>query len=415
MTESDELGTAEVEPIEGSGVASGGEDGKRGQAADASVHPAAEGVERMGALGEMPETKDAEPRTEEGVEPAEPDGQVIDQGGEGAGEAGDVEKALPAGDELYRSLLDEVLKKVQVAQEQATTERELEDAREAREQANQRVSQLESKANDGKTRRLAARIQERSAYVGGLLALAVGLAALTGVVLAYGGELDIVRHTRWVIAVCSGILSWLFLVGAFSIPTLNDARKEQRAIEAEAREDVADSANDLTNSKDLVALIQANRRQMSAYDVLAQAQAKTAFRNSQFAMAAGLLVLVAGAVVAIAAPEVSTKIATASLTAIGGALSGYIAKTFLESYSNAVTQLNFYFQQPLITSYLLTAQRLIDELTADKRDAALDETIARINDTLVRPWNVSGSDAKAAKAKRVSKAKPISRAAGTAK
>jgi hypothetical protein len=127
---------------------------------------------------------------------------------------------------------------------------------------------------------------------------------------------------------------------------------------------------------------------MEAYDVLARGQAKTAFRNSQIAMAIGLIVLFVGAAIAIGADSTASKITTASLTAIGGILSGYIARTFLKTYARALRQLNFYFQQPLINSYVLSAQRLIREMSTTQRDAALEHVVHHIVAVLVRlPWS----------------------------
>src|SRR6185295_2351411 len=145
---------------------------------------------------------------------------------------------------------------------------------------------------------------------------------------------------------------------------------------------------ELEDAADLAALIKANRKQMEAYDLLARAQAATAFRNSQVAMATGLVVLLVGAVIAIGTPSTTSKITTASLTAIGGMLSGYIARTFLQTYARALRQLNFYFQQPLINSYLLTAQRLIEKMSAGERDPVLSSVVGHVMDALARlPWS----------------------------
>lgn len=277
-----------------------------------------------------------------------------------------------------------------LAEEVEDTKRELESVRNDRKQAENLERQLALQQGLQEGKQWATLLRRRS-YIAGGAAVAAGFAGLTAVILAFGADLQIPTQTRWIVAVSSGVVAWLSLVGALALPGLTEARREQRELEAKAREKVAESADQIDNAKDLVQLIKANRKQMAAYDVLAQAQAKNAFRNSQIAMAAGLIVLLAGAAVAISAPGVTTKVAAASLTAIGGAVSGFIAQTFLRTYSDAVKQLNFYFQQPLITSYVLTAQRLALELSCEeKRDEALDGVIKR-TETLVRPWSVWGS------------------------
>jgi hypothetical protein len=316
-------------------------------------------------------------------------------------------------DDALNEALESLMQKVQVSREQAelrelaSAESERKEGERQRKEGERREGEIkrQTRLSEGEARSQWARFAEGRAYLTGGVAAALGFSVLTAVILLFGAKMQVPPETRWIVAVSSGVVAWLFLVGALVLPTLRQARREQREVEALARETVAESADELDDAKDLVALIKANRRQMSAYDVLAQAQANTAFRNSQLAMAAGLIVLVGGAIVAIAAPELATKVATASLTAIGGALSGFIARTFLQTYSNAIRQLNFYFQQPLITSYLLTAQRLISELSdGQARDAALNGVINRINEELVRPWDVDAdSEPKRKPAPRKSK------------
>jgi len=60
----------------------------------------------------------------------------------------------------------------------------------------------------------------------------------------------------------------------------------------------------------------------------------------------------------VGATDTTARIVTGSLTGVGGVLSGYITKTFLNDRRTALSQLNHYFQQPLTTGYLLTAERL---------------------------------------------------------
>jgi TRADD-N domain-containing protein len=263
----------------------------------------------------------------------------------------------------------------------------------ARQQAETDEKRIESEERvaEGKARRRFARLVEKRSYVLGGLALASLFAGLAAVTLALGKDMGLSNHSRLVVGVSFGIVAGLSLVCAAVLPGLMDARREQREVEKEARDAVAESADELDDAKDLVALIKANRKQMSAYDVLVQAQAKTAFRNAQFAMGAGLLVLLFGAIVALSTADVQAKIVTATLTAIGGTLAGFIAKTFLDTYRRSIQQLNFYFQQPLITSYLLAAQRLVNELSGTQRETSLTELIKRVAVTLIRPWVVPGS------------------------
>jgi hypothetical protein len=124
---------------------------------------------------------------------------------------------------------------------------------------------------------------------------------------------------------------------------------------------------------------------MATYTALARGQANTAFRNSQIAMGIGLVVLFVGAVAAIAAEDTAARIATASLTALGGAFAGYIARTFIQSYNAAIEQLNFAFQQPLVNSYLLSSERLVNEMsTAQRKDNALETVVGQLMAIVIR-------------------------------
>ncbi|MEZ8463455.1 hypothetical protein AB6D04_04300 [Vibrio splendidus] len=54
--------------------------------------------------------------------------------------------------------------------------------------------------------------------------------------------------------------------------------------------------------------------------------------------------------------------AGAAISAIGGGISAYITKTFLDVHKLSLTQLNKYFKQPVINDNILMAQRLADEV-----------------------------------------------------
>ena len=298
-----------------------------------------------------------------------------------------------------RNLLDDRERELE-----AIRERELAAARSAREAAEAREAELltirerelaharrildaaDARKRD-QTERQRARRRQQVMYVGIGLAVAVALAALGGVALTLGEELGISYRSRVGLALALFVSAFLGSVSVLLLPRLLDARRDERDVEARARESAHQALEDLADATDLAALIRANRKQMEAYDVLARAQAKSAFRNSQVAMAAGLSVLLLGSVVAINADDTASKITTASLTAIGGVLSGFIARTFLQTYSRALRQLNFYFQQPLINSYLLSAQRLVREMSVSRRDAALSHVVRNVMAVVVRlPW-----------------------------
>jgi hypothetical protein len=91
-------------------------------------------------------------------------------------------------------------------------------------------------------------------------------------------------------------------------------------------------------------------------------------------MIIAFLILVVGAVVTIRTPDSTSKIVVGALASLGSVLSGYIGQTFLRAQAQAMRQLNFYFRQPLVASYLLSAERIaikLDDANSTKK-ALLD-------------------------------------------
>ena len=71
--------------------------------------------------------------------------------------------------------------------------------------------------------------------------------------------------------------------------------------------------------------------------------------------------------------------AGASISAIGGGISAFITKTFLDVHKLSLTQLNRYFQQPVINDHIMTAQRLAEDVeNEDVRTASYEKLISSI-------------------------------------
>jgi len=152
-----------------------------------------------------------------------------------------------------------------------------------------------------------------------------------------------------------------------SVTRALDYRKQEQVTRAAADQ----ALNQLTDPNDLLGLIRLNRKQIDAYDALARSQAEASYRASQLAMTAGLLLVGTGVAVIIVADSSATKYAAALVTAAGAATGGYISRTFITVHQNATKQLNYYFQQPLAQSYLLSAERLTDRLPETQKVAQL--------------------------------------------
>ena len=122
--------------------------------------------------------------------------------------------------------------------------------------------------------------------------------------------------------------------------------------------------------KTLSGLARANFKQMRAFTVIAQRQARMSFYASLTASGIALFILIAGAAAANGLTATPAKITAGSLAAAGAALSGFLAKTFLNSYSMAARQMSYYYGQPLVHCYLLHAEWLMSKAEKSSGDEA---------------------------------------------
>lgn len=130
--------------------------------------------------------------------------------------------------------------------------------------------------------------------------------------------------------------------------------------------------------EELLSLLDANRAVLDEYQRPVRSQARSSYRFAQIAASAGVLVLIAGFAATLAVGDSSARIGLAGLTAVGTGVAGFVARTFLRVYEKAQDQLNFYFREPLITSYFLTAERLAGKLSTDRREDAYAEMVSKI-------------------------------------
>jgi hypothetical protein len=210
-----------------------------------------------------------------------------------------------------------------------------------------------------------------------------GIFIALAIVFATVDSLGVNPREKTIAVTAFSIIAVVLIAWGFAAPVMMRARRELRTRERAARERAKQASEELADATSLAELLKANRKQIDAYDELARAQSKEAFRNSQVAISIGMSALVVGGLVAVVVPNTTAKITTASLTAIAGALAGYIGKTFLRVYERTQQQLTFFFQQPLINSYVLSAERLIDAHVVEK-DREVSRIIDRILAVLVR-------------------------------
>jgi hypothetical protein len=105
---------------------------------------------------------------------------------------------------------------------------------------------------------------------------------------------------------------------------------------------------------------------LGEYHGTAVGQAKRAFRNAQYAMGAGFVLLGVFVYAAFHAKSATASATAGALGAVAAALSGYIARTFIKSQEMTSAALHRYFEEPLVLSRYLAAERLV-------RDVGLSE------------------------------------------
>jgi hypothetical protein len=119
-----------------------------------------------------------------------------------------------------------------------------------------------------------------------------------------------------------------------------------------------------------------NQRRIEEYNEIAWSQARGSYRNSQIAMSIGLALLIAGVVTTVRQSQPSAQLVVGGLTGLGSAVSAYLGATFIRIYNEAINQMNYYYGQPLVTSYLLEAERMSKELKrTDTRDKVMERVI----------------------------------------
>jgi hypothetical protein len=120
-----------------------------------------------------------------------------------------------------------------------------------------------------------------------------------------------------------------------------------------------------------------NQQLLAQYHDITRQQATSSYRISQIAMAVGFLMIVGGAYVVITqAKSSSSQIVVGGLAGLGALFSSYIGATFIRTYNRALAQMNFYYAQPLVQSYILEAERISKELgSPTSKDSVLSQII----------------------------------------
>jgi hypothetical protein len=144
----------------------------------------------------------------------------------------------------------------------------------------------------------------------------------------------------------------------------SQASLEQRVEEVNKLIESSQAALQVGNLFDLYS------KQIDKYQTETQARAGWSFIFAIFSMVSGLAFVAWGGAHILMNPGWEHVAAGTGISAIGGSIGAFITKTFLDVHRLSLSQLNHYFQQPVLNSYILTAQRVvecIDEKTAKRK------------------------------------------------
>lgn len=158
-------------------------------------------------------------------------------------------------------------------------------------------------------------------------------------------------------------------------------QNEGFAAQLEAQEEYHRQALEkLRKTTELATLMELNQGQIGEYHRIVTNQADKAFKSSRTAMGVGLFLLVCAAFGGVYVPLEEIRWFIAALAAFSTLLSGYLSRTYMILYRESISQLNRYFDQPVLNSYYLTAERLTAGLDREHvvavRRQIIDEVLA---------------------------------------
>ncbi|MEV4127059.1 hypothetical protein [Nocardia sp. NPDC049707] len=172
--------------------------------------------------------------------------------------------------------------------------------------------------------------------------------------------------------VAGSILGFFAVVIMVSMAAFQWVRGSELVLDGEAvlaKLEVYAALEEIKGPDDLLGLLKLNRRQMDAYDVAARRQGNASHWASLAAMTVGLGIVGLGLWIAVTAETDAAKYSAAIIAGVATAAGSYIARTFIHVHSTTQEQVRFYFEQPLVQSYMLMAERFIAQMPESERPA----------------------------------------------
>lgn len=164
----------------------------------------------------------------------------------------------------------------------------------------------------------------------------------------------------------------------------------QEGLEARA-DHVAKLLEESRDSIELGSLFDLYSQQIKKYQQETRSRATWSFIFAILSMLAGFGFVLWGGSVLLKANETIVLASGGLLSAVGGAVSSFITKSFLDVHRLSLTQLNRYFQQPVVNDHILMAQRLADNLPNDESRIKAYEKIIDSTTQLIQHHDDSNS------------------------
>ncbi|MEV4790105.1 hypothetical protein AB0K53_32520 [Streptomyces tuirus] len=140
----------------------------------------------------------------------------------------------------------------------------------------------------------------------------------------------------------------------------------------------------LKKTTELATLMGLNQNQIKTYHDIVTEQADKSFRSSRTAMNVGLLLLVAAAIGGVYVPIEEIRWFIGALALFSTVFSAYLSRTYLLLYRESISQLNRYFDQPVLNSFYLTAERLTSGLDTEHGQEVRQQIIDQVLETSTR-------------------------------
>ncbi len=150
------------------------------------------------------------------------------------------------------------------------------------------------------------------------------------------------------------------------------------AYEKARRVEIGRTLKRLRDRMSLPSLVELNSLTLTEYHSIATNQAQKSFRSSQRAMLGGFIWLIVCSTAIVFVGSLNGKIIAAAMAPVGSVLAAFLGRTYLFVYERALAQLSQYYNQPLLNSYYLAAERLAIEMSPEARDRLIGNVVEQL-------------------------------------